>query len=227
MSATPEPTTVEEPDSVPPETALRRSSRRSKPSVRAEQAQDRAESEIPVEQLTIHVNSPRRNPKRKASEATKSTVNLPDKPLEEALSPLCQQDIEEWEGWIELESEPVNYAPFSFDTSVHANALLEAFFNIILKDLGVENVKAQEVFSIDQDSLDLLPWAFSSYLMPVPYLTIPGNRYMGSYSFTNTCQKKTRTKRSQMLTTFGLQTRYAVVRFSETFMHLTYGIDDA
>lgn len=33
----------------------------------------------------------------------------------------------------------------------------QAFFNIILRDLGVQNVKAQEIFSIDQDSLDFLP----------------------------------------------------------------------
>lgn len=33
----------------------------------------------------------------------------------------------------------------------------QAFFNIILRDLGVKDIKAQEIFTIDQDSLDMLP----------------------------------------------------------------------
>ena len=50
----------------------------------------------------------RRNPKRKASEAAIHVSNLPENLLDEALSPLSAKDIEEWEGWIELESEPVS-----------------------------------------------------------------------------------------------------------------------
>ncbi|KAK5995753.1 Ubiquitin carboxyl-terminal hydrolase 2 [Cladobotryum mycophilum] len=84
------------------------------------------------------MGEPRRNPKRKASEAASQPPNLPDNLLEEALKPLTSEDIEEWDGWIELESEP-------------------AFFNIILRDLGVKDVKAQEIFTIDQTSLDILP----------------------------------------------------------------------
>ncbi|KOS18083.1 Ubiquitin carboxyl-terminal hydrolase isozyme L5 [Escovopsis weberi] len=81
----------------------------------------------------------RRNPKRKASEAVgHADSRLPDELLEEALRPLTAEDIRDWEGWVELESEP-------------------AFFNIILRDLGVKDVKAQEIFSIDQASLDFLP----------------------------------------------------------------------
>ena len=56
----------------------------------------------------------RHNPKRKAAvevssrnHAEHSTDNL----LEEALKPLTAQEIEEWEGWIELESEPVSPPP--------------------------------------------------------------------------------------------------------------------
>jgi hypothetical protein len=33
----------------------------------------------------------------------------------------------------------------------------EAFFNTMLRELGVNNVKAQEVFSIDPGDLALLP----------------------------------------------------------------------
>ncbi|KAH7271994.1 hypothetical protein B0J15DRAFT_164448 [Fusarium solani] len=89
------------------------------------------------------MGEPRRNPKRKASEATNEANHAISKEsgqllLNEALAPLSQEDIQEWEGWIALESEP-------------------AFFNIILRDLGVKDVKAQEIFTIDQDSLALLP----------------------------------------------------------------------
>lgn len=88
----------------------------------------------------VAMSEPRRNPKRKACEPANEVnqrINS-DELLNEALAPLSQEDIEEWEGWIELESEP-------------------AFFTIILRDLGVQNVKAQEIFTIDQDSLSHLP----------------------------------------------------------------------
>lgn len=56
------------------------------------------------------MDEPRRNPKRKASEPPKRLDGLPSDLLEEALKPLTQAEIEEWEGWIELESEPVSWA---------------------------------------------------------------------------------------------------------------------
>jgi ubiquitin carboxyl-terminal hydrolase L5 len=55
----------------------------------------------------------RRNPKRKASEPAKRLDGLPSDLLEEALKPLAQAEIEEWEGWIELESEPVSWGLYS------------------------------------------------------------------------------------------------------------------
>lgn len=50
----------------------------------------------------------RRNPKRKASEPVKHLGATPSELLQEALRPLEQKEIEEWEGWIEMESEPVS-----------------------------------------------------------------------------------------------------------------------
>ncbi|KPM35759.1 hypothetical protein AK830_g10815 [Neonectria ditissima] len=88
--------------------------------------------------VSATMSEPSRNSKRKASEAAKQATQSVDKLLDEALAPLTCKDVEEWEGWIELESEP-------------------AFFNIILRDLGVKDIKAQEIFTIDQDSLDTLP----------------------------------------------------------------------
>ncbi|KAM5352091.1 hypothetical protein ACJ41O_004814 [Fusarium nematophilum] len=104
---------------------------------------------------TATMGEPRRNPKRKASEAA-SDANQgigkdSDQLLNEALAPLSSEDIQEWEGWIELESEP-------------------AFFNIILRDLGVRDVKAQEIFTIDQDSLALLPQPVYGLIFLFQYL---------------------------------------------------------
>lgn len=77
--------------------------------------------------------------------------------LREALRPLEPKEIEEWEGWAELESEPVSYAgdmaSFWGPTRLIS---LQAFFNTILRDLGVEGVKVQELFSVDQESVNLL-----------------------------------------------------------------------
>ncbi|OAR00631.1 hypothetical protein LLEC1_02006 [Akanthomyces lecanii] len=90
-----------------------------------------------MSQSDLASSEKRRNPKRKAAAPPQSHV-LPDNLLEEAMKPLTSDDIGEWDGWIELESEP-------------------AFFNMILKDLGVKDVKVQELFTLDQDSLDILP----------------------------------------------------------------------
>ncbi|KAG7417208.1 Ubiquitin carboxyl-terminal hydrolase ubh-4 [Fusarium oxysporum f. sp. rapae] len=109
----------------------------------------------PPQQTTTQatMSGPRRNPKRKASEAANELNHRlnSDKLLDEALAPLSLKDVEEWEGWVELESEP-------------------AFFNIILRDLGVCNVKAQEIFTIDQDSLALLPQPVYGLIFLFQYL---------------------------------------------------------
>lgn len=57
--------------------------------------------------VSATMSEPSRNPKRKASEAANHVTAPPDKLLDEALAPLTSKDVQEWEGWIELESEPV------------------------------------------------------------------------------------------------------------------------
>lgn len=64
---------------------------------------------VPTSESPAAMSETKRNPKRKAAEASKNLNNLPDNLLEEALAPLSITDIEEWEGWIELESEPVSF----------------------------------------------------------------------------------------------------------------------
>lgn len=49
----------------------------------------------------------RRYPKRKAIDTAQSQVEVPDNLLETACSPLAKEEVEEWQGWVELESEPV------------------------------------------------------------------------------------------------------------------------
>jgi ubiquitin carboxyl-terminal hydrolase L5 len=50
----------------------------------------------------------RRNPKRKAADSARKGTAASIDLLKEALRPLEPKEIEEWEGWIELESEPVS-----------------------------------------------------------------------------------------------------------------------
>ncbi|KAM0261318.1 hypothetical protein ACHAQJ_002349 [Trichoderma viride] len=124
-------------DSAPPGKSLRRSSRRTAATI-VVKTRDKTREVSAEASSTSSLSEPRRNPKRKAAEAARESLNLPHNLLDEALRPLTSTDIEEWEGWVELESEP-------------------AFFNIILQDLGVKDVKVQELFSIEQSWIDTLP----------------------------------------------------------------------
>jgi hypothetical protein len=66
--------------------------------------------ESPSKKSKVPNTSPgrRRNPKRKVSQQCELVGHLPANLLEEALKPLDTNDIEEWEGWVELESDPVS-----------------------------------------------------------------------------------------------------------------------
>lgn len=100
-------------DSAAPEKSLRRSSRQTAATAEVKTREVSAESAS-----TSSLSEPRRNPKRKAAEAARESINLPDNLLDEALRPLTPADIEEWEGWVELESEPVSSVPLCV-TSQH------------------------------------------------------------------------------------------------------------
>lgn len=76
---------------------------------------------------------PKRGNKRKntSSSGTTATTNGDT-------TPLAAPDIATWPGWVEMESEP-------------------AFFNVMLREMGVRGVKVQEVFGLDDTSLAQLP----------------------------------------------------------------------
>ena len=57
-----------------------------------------------------------------------------------------------WPGWIEMESEP-------------------AFFNVMLKDMGVRGVKVNEVWSLDADDLAMLPQPVHALIFLFRYQT--------------------------------------------------------
>lgn len=67
-------------------------------------------------------------------------------------------DRETWTGWVEMESEPV--CLLSFTSAVPTNST-QAFFNVMLKEMGVRGAKVQEVLSIDEDMLAMLPCVLS------------------------------------------------------------------
>ncbi|EKD15117.1 uncharacterized protein L3040_003681 [Drepanopeziza brunnea f. sp. 'multigermtubi'] len=58
--------------------------------------------------------------------------------VEEALKPLTDDERRAWKGWVELESDP-------------------AHFNYVLRQLGINDIKIQEIFSLDDEFLVYLP----------------------------------------------------------------------
>ena len=89
----------------------------------------------PISAKSVAKDEPRRNAKRKAAP---EVFDVPDDILDKALSPVAPEDLNEWDAWVELESDP-------------------AFFNLILQHLGAKDVKIQELFSVDEGSLSILP----------------------------------------------------------------------
>lgn len=75
----------------------------------------------------------RRNPKRTASsalmDAPLSDIPIPDNLLEEALAPLTQEELNEWKGWIEFESDPVSLGHFPHRLLEYPSSHLNIFIS--------------------------------------------------------------------------------------------------
>jgi ubiquitin carboxyl-terminal hydrolase L5 len=81
----------------------------------------------------------RRNLKRKAAP---EAFEVPDNLLDEALAPMQPGELEDWDSWVEIESDP-------------------DLFNLILQNLGVEGVKVQELFGGVEEGLGFVPYVFT------------------------------------------------------------------
>lgn len=132
-----------------PPTTLRRSGRARRPgniklTEVADDADELAASPTYAKSVKAAADETRRNPKRRAAP---EIFDIPEEILEEALKPMADGEVEDWQGWVEFESDP-------------------AFFNVILQDLGVKDVKIQEVFSLDEGSLSFLPQVITSTAIP-------------------------------------------------------------
>ncbi|KAJ0168026.1 Ubiquitin carboxyl-terminal hydrolase isozyme L5 [Colletotrichum tanaceti] len=126
---------------------------------RTSRALKRKESPLEVNGEAAMADS-RRNPKRKATEtATAATAAVASREardykmlLREALAPIAMDELQEWEGWCEVESEP-------------------AFFNAMLREMGVKDLKVQEVFSVDEDYVATLPQPVYGFIFLYQYFS--------------------------------------------------------
>ncbi|TVY80856.1 Ubiquitin carboxyl-terminal hydrolase [Lachnellula suecica] len=111
----------------------RRSSRRQAVSGTLSEA---TEQSIPRKRSnSIEVES---SPPRRALRKRRGTPNgAGADPIEESMKPLTDEERQNWKGWAELESDP-------------------ALFNFILREYGVEDVKVQEAFGLDDEMLAFL-----------------------------------------------------------------------
>lgn len=126
----------------------------------------RKRKESPCEDVDeTPVPKSRRNPKRKATEvaaAATTAIAVQESRqasllLREALEPISQEELQDWEGWCEVESEPVRVFEHSLERTSASDHMLQAFFNAMLREMGVRDVKVQEVFSVDEDYVATLP----------------------------------------------------------------------
>lgn len=81
--------------------------------------------------------NPFRRTSRRASKEDEVTMEIDD-PLKFIQTPATEEELHAWKGWLELESEP-------------------AFFNVMLRDMGVKGVKVQELYSLDEEMIAFVP----------------------------------------------------------------------
>lgn len=74
------------------------------------------------------------------------------------LIPDTTVDKNSWNGFCEIESEPVCISLLDCGQKL---INLQAFFNVMLREFGVQGVKVQELFTLDEDMIDQLPHVYS------------------------------------------------------------------
>ena len=70
-------------------------------------------------------------------------------------------DSSSWNGFCEVESEPVSTLPKQTCFSHLALTSFTAFFNVMLKNFGVSGVKVQEIVSLEKEILSDLPFVLA------------------------------------------------------------------
>lgn len=125
----------------------------------------------------------RRTSQRAATKVRKNMAEIlapGQTPLDFALQQVTPEEVHEWKGWCEVESDPVSMPTYVIHAWFSASklsfaytfaALLtnrdrtdwygQAFLNVILHEAGVKGIKVQEVFSLEEEMLTYLPWVYS------------------------------------------------------------------
>ncbi|KAI3396048.1 hypothetical protein diail_544 [Diaporthe ilicicola] len=115
------------------------------------------------------------------SEAARSESTLeynlsipPEDLLRESLNPIRDSEQNEWKAWVEIESDP-------------------AFFNGLLRDLGAQDIKVTELFSVDE--VDYLPQPVLGFVLLCKYAEednedseeVPKSLWFANQSMANGC----------------------------------------
>ncbi|KFZ13203.1 hypothetical protein V501_03814 [Pseudogymnoascus sp. VKM F-4519 (FW-2642)] len=121
-------------------------------------------------------NPHKQRPKRASKRPQTPKCHIDD-PLDFITKATTKSDLDKWKGWCEVESEP-------------------AFFNVILRHLGVTGIKVQEVFSLDDEMLSFLPkpihgliflFRFEEDDPAMQEATCPDNIWFANQTISNAC----------------------------------------
>ncbi|KFY26137.1 hypothetical protein V491_01456 [Pseudogymnoascus sp. VKM F-3775] len=125
---------------------------------------------------TLEDNRHKQRPKRAPKRPQTPRCHIDD-PLDFITKATTKSDLDKWKGWCEVESEP-------------------AFFNVILRHLGVTSIKVQEVFSLDDEMLNFLPkpihgliflFRFEEDDPAMQEATCPDNIWFANQTTSNAC----------------------------------------
>ena len=112
----------------------------------------------------------RSSKRRRLDNGTTNDASTPATPKvfpNEASAAATDADKRNWKGWCEIESEPVSITKQL--QSAPSNKV-QAFFNVMLKELGVKGVKVCEVVSLDHEMLGLLPYVPQEFYILFTYI---------------------------------------------------------
>ena len=126
-------------------------------------------------------------------------------------APATNEERSRWKGFCEIESEPVSPAEIP---NITQPDLLQAFFNVMLRDFGVEGVRVQEVVSLDPDMLAYLPYDPLRVIFRHRTLRFPPAAPFMVLSSCSNGGRRTQISRNQAAPKeFGSQIRYYLIYF--------------